>query len=80
MPKSMLETTLIKTLDRCPEKLKIFEHNWMPYYKYLTLKYYGVVERDSHGCIIRYYLEHNWEERLPLAPSEELKKILRTIC
>ena len=31
-PKSMLETTLIKTLDRHPEKLKILKPNWMPYY------------------------------------------------
>ena len=79
-PKSLLETTLIKTPDRYPEKLKIFEHNWMPYYNYLTLKYSGIVDRDSSGHVTRYYLEHNWKERLPLTPSEELKKILRTIC
>ena len=78
-PKSLLETTLIKNLDRYPEKLKILEDSYIPYYQYLVMKYYGVVERDSHGHIIRYYLEADWKEKLPLAPSEEFKKILVTI-
>ena len=74
----MLETTLIKTPDRYPEKLKTLEPNWMPYYTYLTLKYFGVTEMDHDECT-RYHLVNNWKERLPSAPSEELQKILRTI-
>ena len=62
-PKSLLETTLIKNLDRYPEKFKRLEKNITAYYEYLVMKHYGVVERDSHGRIIRYYLEHNWKER-----------------
>ena len=74
MPKSMLETTLIKTLDRYPEKLKIFEHNWMPYYNYLTLKYFGVIKKDVDGFIINYYLDNDWRENPPLTPNEEKKR------
>ena len=39
--KSMLETMLIKNLDKYPEKLKILEYNKAPYYEYLILKFYG---------------------------------------
>ena len=37
----MLETSLIKKLDKNPEKLKILEYSKAPYYEYLILKYYG---------------------------------------
>ena len=74
MPKSMLETTLIKTLDRYPEKLKIFEHNWMPYYIYLTLKNFGVIKKDVDGFIINYYLDNDWSENPPLTPNEGKKR------
>ena len=37
-PKSMLETMLIKNLDKYPEKLKILEYSKAPYYEYLILK------------------------------------------
>ena len=36
-PKPMLETLLIKNLDKYPEKLKILECSKAPYYEYLTL-------------------------------------------
>ena len=41
--KSMLETMLIKNLDKYPEKLKILEYSKAPYYEYLILKYDGFV-------------------------------------
>ena len=37
----MLETFLIKNLDKYPEKLKILEYSKAPYYEYLILKSYG---------------------------------------
>ena len=37
-PKSMLETSLIKKLDKYPEKLKILEYSKAPYYEYPILK------------------------------------------
>ena len=40
-PKAMLETLLIKNLDKYPEKLKILEYSKAPYYEFLILKYYG---------------------------------------
>ena len=38
-PKPMLETLLIKNLDKYPEKLKILEYSKAPYYEYLKRKY-----------------------------------------
>ena len=48
-PKPMLETLLIKNLDKYPEKLKILEYSKAPYYQYLVLKYYGfgVITHDN---------------------------------
>ena len=37
-PKPMLETLLIKHLDKYPEKFKILEYSKGPYYEYLILK------------------------------------------
>ena len=42
-PKPMLETLLIKNLDKYPEKLKILEYSKAPHYDYLILKYYDSV-------------------------------------
>ena len=36
-PKSMLETMLVKNVDKYPEKLKILEYSKAPYYEYLIL-------------------------------------------
>ena len=33
----MLETLMIKNLDKYPEKLKILEYSKAPYYEYLIL-------------------------------------------
>ena len=38
-PKPMLETLLIKNLDKYQEKLKILEYSKAPYYEYLKRKY-----------------------------------------
>ena len=48
-PESMLETSLIKKLDKNPEKLKMLEYSKAPYYEYLKLKYYGfgVIVHDN---------------------------------
>ena len=39
LPKSLLTTTLIKTLARYPEKLKILKPSKVPYYHCMMLKY-----------------------------------------
>ena len=39
LPKSRLETLLAKNFDRYPDKLKLFPHSNVPYYKRLTLKH-----------------------------------------
>ena len=39
LPKPMLTTTLIKTLARYPEKLKILKPSKVPYYHCMMLKY-----------------------------------------
>ena len=41
--KPMLETLLVKNLDKYPEKLKILEYCKAPYYEYLIINYYGFV-------------------------------------
>ena len=48
-PKPMLESLLIKNLDKYPEKVKIFEYSKAPYYEYLILRYYGfgVITHDN---------------------------------
>ena len=51
-PKPMLETLLIKNLDKYPEKLKILEYSKAPYYEYLILKYYGFGIIDHYNCLV----------------------------
>ena len=48
-PKPMLETLMIKNLDKYPEKFKLLEFSKAPYYDYLILKYYGfaVINPDN---------------------------------
>ena len=48
-PKPMIETLLIKKLDKYPEKLKILEYSKAPYYEYLIINYYGfgVIVHDN---------------------------------
>ena len=40
--KLMLETMMIKNLDKNPERLKKFEYRKAPFYEYLILKNYGL--------------------------------------
>ena len=74
--KPMLETLLIKNLDKYPEKLKILEYSKAPYYEYLILKYYGF-GIISHDIRLVYCVNGNWLNFTPKAPNHEFKEILR---
>ena len=58
-PKPMLETLIIKHLDKYPEKLKIIEYSKAPYYENLILKYYGfgVITHDNR---LVFCVRDNW--------------------
>ena len=75
-PKSMLETMLIKNLDKYPEKLKILEYSKAPYYEYLILKYYGfgVITHDNR---LVFCVRDNWLNNTPREPYNGFKEILR---
>ena len=49
-PKPMLETLMIKNLDKNPEKIKTLEYSKAPFYEYLMPKYYGfrIINPDNH--------------------------------
>ena len=75
-PKSMLETMLIKNLDKYPEKLKILEYSKAPYYEYLILKCYGfgVITHDNR---LVFCVRDNWLNNTPREPDNSFKEILR---
>ena len=75
-PKSMLETMLIKNLDKYPEKLKILEYSKAPYYEYLILKYYGfgVITHDNR---LVFCVRYDWLNNTPTEPNNDFKEILR---
>ena len=75
-PKSMLETMLIKNLDKHPEKLKILEYSKAPYYEYLILKYYGfgVITHDNR---LVFCVRDDWLNNTPTEPNNDFKEILR---
>ena len=75
-PKSMLETLLIKNLDKDPEKLKILEYSKAPYYEHLILKYYGfgVI---THNNRLVFCVRDNWLNNTPREPDNNFKEILR---
>ena len=75
-PKPMLETLLIKNLDKYPEKLKILEYSKAPYYEYLILKYYGfgVITHDNR---LVFCLRGEWLDNGPTEPNNDFKEILR---
>ena len=75
-PKSMLETMLIKKLDKYPEKLKILEYSKAPYYEYLILKYYGfaVITHDNR---LVFCIRNDWLNNTPIKPNDHFKKIIR---
>ena len=76
-PKSMLETMLIKNLDKYPEKLKILEYSKAPYYEYLILKYYGfgVITHDNR---LVFCVRDDWLNNTPTEPNNDFKEILRS--
>ena len=75
-PRSMLETMLIKNLDKYPEKLKILEYSKAPYYEYLILKYYGfgVISLDNR---LVFCVRDDWLNNKPREPDNSFKEILR---
>ena len=75
-PKSMLETSLIKKLDKYPEKLKILEYSKAPYYEYLILKYYGF-GLISHDNRLVFCIRNDWLNNTPIKPNDDFKEILR---
>ena len=75
-PKSILETTSIKNLDRYPEKLKILEYSKVPYYEYLLLKYYGRC-LISHDNRFVFYVKNDWINDAPSERENDFKELLR---
>ena len=75
-PKSMLETILIKNLDKYPEKLKILENSKAPYYEYLILKYYGfgVITHDNR---LVFCVRDDLLNNKPREPDNSFKEISR---
>ena len=75
-PKSMLETMLIKNLDRHPEKLRMLEYSKAPYYEYLVLKYYGFGVRTDDDRLV-FCIRDDWLNAPPTEPNNNFKEILR---
>ena len=72
-PKTMLETLLIKNLDKYPEKIKILEHSKAPFYEYLVLKYYGfgvIVPNNRLAFCVR----GDWLNNTPTEPNNDFKE------
>ena len=75
-PKAMLETMLIKNLDKYPEKLKILEYSKAPYYEYLILKYCGFgIITDNNQLV--FCISDDWINNTPKEPNNNFKEILR---
>ena len=75
-PKPMLETMLIKNLDKYPEKLKILEHSKAPYYEYLILKYYGFGVIVLNNRLV-FCVRGDWLNNTPTEPDNSFREILR---
>ena len=75
-PKPMLETMIIKNLDKYPEKLKILDYSEVPYYEYLKFKYYGLATIIRNDMI--YCIRGDWMNNTPKDPDDSLKEILRS--
>ena len=75
-PKAMLETMLIKNLDKYPEKLKILESSKAPYYENLILKYYGF-DVMTHDNRLVFCVRGDWLNNAPRGPDNSFKEILR---
>ena len=72
----MLETLLIKNLDKYPEKLKILEYSKAPCYEYLILKYYGF-GTTVHNNRLVFCVKSDRLNDTPTEPNNNFKKILR---
>ena len=75
-PKSILETLLIKNLDKYPEYLKILEYSKAPYNEYLILKYYGF-GLISHDNRLIFCVRGDWLNNAPTERNNDFKPILR---
>ena len=74
-PKPLLETLLIKNLDKYPEKLKMLEYSKVPYYEYLLLKFYGFgIVNDDKSLV--YYIRGDWLNNAPREPKNYFKEFL----
>ena len=73
-PKAMLETLLIKNLDKYPEKLKILEYSKAPYYEYIILKYYGFGVIDFNNRLV-FCARGDWLNNTPREPDNDFKEI-----
>ena len=71
-PKPMLETLLVKNLEKYPEKLKILEYSKASYYEFLILKYYGFAVINDYGLV--FCLRDNWLNNAPKEPDNDLKR------
>ena len=74
--KPMIETLMIKNLDKYPEKLKLLEYSEAPYYEYLILKYYGL-GIINHNISLVFCIRHDWLNNTPREPDDVFKEILR---
>ena len=75
-PKPMIETLMIRNLDKYPEKLKILEYSKAPYYEYLILKYYGFAIINHDNCLV-YCVRNDWLDNAPKETIDDFKEILR---
>ena len=74
-PRSMLETFLIKKLDKYPEKLEILEYSKAPYYEFLIFKFYGFGVINDYSLV--FFLRDNWLNNAPREPDKDFKEVLR---
>ena len=75
-PKPMIETMMIKILNKYPEKLKVLEYNQAPYYEYLILKYYEFAILNTEGRML-YCVRNDWLSNAPREPDDDFIEILR---
>ena len=75
-PKPMLESLLIKNLDKYLEKIKILEYSKVPNYEYLILKYYGFDEINHDNRLV-FCVRGDWLNNTPTEPDNSFKEILR---
>ena len=75
-PKPMLETLMIKNLDKDPEKLKSIDYSKAPYFEYLILKYYGFCVINPNNQLV-FCVRGELLNNTPTEPDIDFKEILR---